>query len=256
MVGDSEPFESKRGSSLGHSFEGVLAIAGEGVIVKTSSDFGAGEEVGQLVFFGGGNFSTVFAEFGGNKSEAESAVEIFFFFEFDGGFRFPFEEAPFAKVETLIDGALAEGNIVLFRAGEVGEGGGPSLGGNDAEVAGNAARKDDARFGFALGDDFFDGRCGDEGVHDFLGLGGSGDEIQIFDNFFASTKTAGDFRILDFWALAEVGEKSLSDGQGIAEAMELLVGGSACDSFEEVGGGFFSEACNGSESPIGASGGE
>ena len=256
MVGDSEPFESKRGSSLGHSLEGVLAIAGEGVIVETSSDFGAGEEVGQLVFFGGGNFSTVFAEFGGNKSEAESAVEIFLFFEFEGSFRFPLKEAPFAKVEPLIDGPLAEGNIVLFRAGEVGEGGGPSLGGNDAEVAGNAARKDDARFGFALGDDFFDGRCGDEGVHDFLGLGGSSDEIQIFDNFFASTKTAGDFRILDFWALAEVGEKSLSDGQGIAEAMELLVGGSACDSFEEVGGGFFSEACNGSESPIGASGGE
>ena len=177
MVGDSEPFESKRGSSLGHSLEGVLAIAGEGMIVKTSSDFGAGEEVGQLVFFGGGNFPTVFAEFGGNKSEAESAVEIFFFFEFDGGFRFPLKEAPFAKVEPLIDGPLAEGNIVLFRAGEVGEGGGPSLGGNDAEVAGNAARKDDARFGFALGDDFFDGRCGDEGVHDFLGLGGSGDEI-------------------------------------------------------------------------------
>jgi len=80
VVGDSKPFESERGSRLGHSLEGVLAIAGEGVIVETSSDFGAGEEVGQLVFFGGGNFSTVFAEFGGNKSEAESAVEIFFFF--------------------------------------------------------------------------------------------------------------------------------------------------------------------------------
>ena len=86
MVGDSEPFESKRGSRLGHSLEGVLAIAGDGVIVETPSDFGAGEEVGQLVFFGGGNFSTVFAEFRGNKSEAESAVEIFFFFEFEGGF--------------------------------------------------------------------------------------------------------------------------------------------------------------------------
>ena len=256
MVGDSEPFESKRGSSLGHSLEGVLAIAGEGVIVETSSDFGAGEEVGHFVFFGGGNFSTVFTKFGGNKSEAESAMEVFFFFEFKGSFRFPLKEAPFAEVEPLIDGPLAEGNIVFFGAGEVGEGGGPSLGGNDAEVAGNAARKDDARFGFALGDDFLDGRCGDEGVHDFLGLGGSGDEIQIFDNFFASTKAAGDFCILDFWALAEVGEKSLSDGQGIAEAMELLVGGSACDSFEEVGGGFFPEACNGGESPIGASGGE
>jgi hypothetical protein len=93
-------------------------------------------------------------------------------------------------------------------------------------------------------------------VHDFLGLCGSGNEIQIFDNFFASTKATGDFRILDFWALPEVGEKSLSDGQGIAEAMELLVGGSACDGFEEVGGGFFPKACNGSKTPIGASGGE
>lgn len=53
-----------------------------------------------------------------------------------------------------------------------------------------------------------------------------------------------------------MGEKSLSDGQGIAEAMELLVGGTACNSFEEVGGGFFPKACNGGEPPIGASGGE
>ena len=53
-----------------------------------------------------------------------------------------------------------------------------------------------------------------------------------------------------------MGEKSLSDGQGIAEAMELLVGGSACDGFEEVGGGFFPKACNGSEPPIGACSGE
>ena len=177
MVGDSKPFESKRGSSLGHSLESVLAIAGEGVIVETSSDFGAGQKIREFVLFSGGNFSTIFAEFGGNKSEAESAVEIFFFFEFEGGFRFPFEEAPFAEVEALIDGALAEGNLVFFGAGEVGEGGGPSLGGNDAEVAGNAARKDDARFGFALGDNLFYRGGGDEGVHDFLGLGGSGDEI-------------------------------------------------------------------------------
>ena len=256
MIGDSEPFETEGGGGLGHSLEGVLAIAGDGVIVETSSDLSAGEEVGQLVFFGGGNFSTVFAEFGGNKSEAESAVEVFFFFEFEGGFRFSLEEAPFAEVKTLIDGALAEGDIMLLGSSEVGEGCGPGFGGNDAEVAGDAPSKDDTGFGFALGDDFLDRRGGDECLHDFLGLGGGGDEIEIFDNFFASAEAAGDLCLLDVWALAEVGEKSLSDGQGIAEAMELLVGGAAGDGFEKVGGGFFSQTCNRGEATIGASGGE
>ena len=42
MVGDSKPFESKLGSSLGHSFESVLAIAGDGVIVEAATKLGTG----------------------------------------------------------------------------------------------------------------------------------------------------------------------------------------------------------------------
>ncbi len=64
VVGDTEPFESKVGGGLGHGGEGVLPIAGESVVVEAAADLVAGKEVGQIVFFGSGDFPAVLAEFG------------------------------------------------------------------------------------------------------------------------------------------------------------------------------------------------
>ena len=67
VVGDAKPFESEVGGGLGHGSEGVLTIARESVVVEATADLVPREEVGQIVLFSGGDFSTVFAEFGGDK---------------------------------------------------------------------------------------------------------------------------------------------------------------------------------------------
>jgi len=100
-------------------------------------------------------------------------------------------------METTINGALAEGDIMFFGSGEVGEGGGPCFGGNDAKVAGDASCEKNAGFCFPVSNDLFHIRCGDEGLHDDLGLSGSGDKVEVFDDFFSATEAAPDFRFLD-----------------------------------------------------------
>ena len=49
--------------------------------METTADLVAGEEIGKLIFFGGGDFSTVLAKFGRNEGQAQSFVELFFVFE-------------------------------------------------------------------------------------------------------------------------------------------------------------------------------
>ncbi len=183
-------------------------------------------------------------------------MEVLFLLQFHGGFGLSLEEPPFAQMETTINGALAKGDIVLFGSGEVGEGGGPRFRGNDAEVARDTPCEKDAGFCFPVGNDLFHIGCGDEGLHDDLGLGGSGDEIEVFDDFFSAAEAAPDFRFLDGGTFFQMGEQDLCGRKGIAEAVEFAVGGTAGDGLEEVGGGFFPEAVEGSETTVLAGGGE
>ena len=132
----------------------------------------------------------------------------------------------------------------------MGEGGRPSFGRNDAEIAGDASREDDAGFGFAVGDNFFHVGRGNKDFHDLLGFIGGGDQIEIFHDLFAAAKTSGNFGLVNGWASAEVSQKRLSRGQGCAEAVEFTVGGAALNGIEQVGGGFFAKAVERGEASV------
>ena len=41
-------------------------------------------------------------------------MELFFVFELEGGFGLSLEQAPFAEVETAIDGSLAKSDVMFF----------------------------------------------------------------------------------------------------------------------------------------------
>ena len=98
--------------------------------------------------------------------------------------------------------------------------------------------------------------CGDEGLHDDLGLGGSGDEVEVFDDFFSAAEAAPDFRFLDGGTFFQMVEQDLGGGKGIAEAVEFAVGSTAGNGLKEVGSGFFPKAVEGGETPVLACGGE
>lgn len=250
VIGNAQPLEPQFGGGLRHGGESILPVAGQSVIVEASADLIARQEIRQLIFFRGGDFPAIFAKFGGDEGKTQRPVKIFFVFEFEGSFRFSFEQTPFTEVEALVDGALAKRNIVLLGASKVGEGRRPGFGGNDAEIAGDASRENDTGFGFAVGDNFFHVGRGNKDLHDFLGLIGGGDQIEIFHDLFAAAKTSGDFGLVNGWASAEVSQKRLGRGQGCAEAVKFAVGGAALNGIEQVGGGFFAEAVESGEAAV------
>ena len=114
VIGNAQPLESQFGGGLRHGGESILPVAGQSVIVEASADLIARKEIWQFIFFRGGHFPTILAKFGGDEGKTQRLVKIFFVFEFEGSFRFSFEQTPFTEVEALVDGALAKRNIVLL----------------------------------------------------------------------------------------------------------------------------------------------
>ena len=44
MVGNAQPLQAEVGTCLGHGFECVLSVTGDGVVVETSADFPTGDQ--------------------------------------------------------------------------------------------------------------------------------------------------------------------------------------------------------------------
>ena len=216
MVGDTEPFKAKVGGRLGHGGEGVLPIAGDGVVMKTTANFIPSDEIGEMVLFRRRDLSAVLPNFGGNERESKGRVQILFFLQLHRSFGLALEKAPFTQMQTAIHSSLAEGDVMFFGPGEVGQSGGPSLGWNNAQVAGDTPLKNDAGFGFAVSDHFFDIRAGNKGLHDLLGFFGGGDQIKVLDDFLSAPKAAGNFGLKDDRRFAEVSQEGLGGGEGIA----------------------------------------
>ena len=45
VVGNAQPFQPEFGGGFGHGFQGILAVAGDGVVMETAANFVTGEEI-------------------------------------------------------------------------------------------------------------------------------------------------------------------------------------------------------------------
>jgi hypothetical protein len=84
------------------------------VVVETTADLVASQEFREPIFFRGGDLSTVFTKFGRNEGQAQSFVEVFLVFEFQGGFGLSLKKAPLTEMEAAIDGSLAKSDVMFF----------------------------------------------------------------------------------------------------------------------------------------------
>ncbi len=100
----------------------------------------------------------------------------------------------------------------------------------------------DAGFGRALNEDGFDLGVGGEERHDGFGRVGGHDEIDVADDFFTAPVTAGDFHLDDFVEFAQLFAEVLGEGGDLVEPVRVGVTFVGLDGFEEIGGGFGSEA--------------
>jgi len=139
---------------------------------------------------------------------------------------------------------------MFFGSGEVGPSSSPSFGWDNAKVAGNASLEDDAGFGFAVSDHFFDIRAGNKSLHDLLGFAGGGNEIEIFDDLFAPPEAPPNFRLEDSWTFAEMAQEGLGGGESVAQSVEFAVVGPTSDCFQKVRRSLLSKTIQGSQAPV------
>src|SRR5690606_27753958 len=116
-----------------HLLQGGAAVAGAGgVVVEVAADVLQLDEVGQL---SGGrrlDLARVLPERRRDPGKVQGGVDRFLGLGGDGGA--VFEQPVLVQEPPSVDGALAQGDVVGFRAGEVEDGSAEVLGGDGADV--------------------------------------------------------------------------------------------------------------------------
>ena len=129
VVGDGNVAATAEYGGFGHFADGAGAVRLGGVHVDVAVEVGEGDELREGVSGGGLEFAAVFAELGRNVVEVEGVVDGFFGFGGDDGVVFEAGEGVLGEGEAALDGALAEGDVVVLGAGEVLKGGAVGLAG-------------------------------------------------------------------------------------------------------------------------------
>ena len=125
--------------------------------------------LGRVWVCGGIDLAQVFAQLGRNVVELELGVDFFFSFSCDRFFGVEFGQAVLAEGVSHLEGALAQGDVVGFGAGEILHGSAEGVGRQKADVDLHAAAQSEADFVFAAGDDFHEAGKLDDVLDQFFG---------------------------------------------------------------------------------------
>ena len=143
----------------------------------------------------------------------------------------------------LEQGAVPQGAVVLDVAGEVVQGEGVLLGGDDAQVAGHAAvPQPHADLRGAAGEGFLHEVQGDEGGDHDLRLAGGNDHVQVVQDLLASAQGAGLGHLVDGRVLAQGGDEGAADPGDVAQAEQAGAPLPVGDALPQVLGGFLAKA--------------
>ena len=168
MVGDGHVFVAALFGGFGHFLDGVAAVGFDGVHVHVACRSACVISAGRVWALGGVDFAQVFAQFGRNVVQLELGVNFFFGFSGDRLFGVELGQAVFAEGVSHLQRALAQGDVVGLRAGEILHGGAEGFGRQEAHVHLHAAAHAKADFVFAAGDDFHEAGKLDDVVDEFL----------------------------------------------------------------------------------------
>ena len=241
VVGDGDVAAAAEDGGFGHFADGAGAVGLMGVHVDVAVEVGEGDKVGKGVRCGGFELAAVFAELGGDVVEAERVVDFGFGFRRDDAAVVDAGEGIFGKGEALLEGALAQGYVVVFGAGEVLEGGAVGGTGEEADVDLEVVAEGEGDLVLAAGVELVDeGESGDvfDGGGDDRGLAGraGGKEVEVADGFAAAAERAGGSDGVDAGKL----EDEVSDGGGVVAGLVDAEAGRVAavvfDAFEEFFG--------------------
>ena len=197
VVGDGHVLVAMLLGGRGHFFDGVAAVGFDGVHVDVALQVGLGDQVGQGVGFGGIDFTEIFAQLGRNVIELELGVNLFFGFSRDRLFGVELGQAVLAEGVAHLQRALAQGDIVGLRAGEILHGGAEGVRRQKAHIHLHAAAQAKADFVLAAGDDFHQAGKFDDVLDQLLAgrviaAGLARDQnVEIADGFASAAQRAG-----------------------------------------------------------------
>ncbi len=165
--------------------------------VDIALQVGLGDQLGHGVGFSGIDFAQVLAQLGRDVVELKLGVDLFFSFSCDRLFGVECGQAVLAEGVTHLQGALAQGHIVGFRAGEILHGGAEGFGRQKAHIHLHAAAHPKADFIVAAGDDFHEPGKFDDVVDEVLagpvmaaGLARNQD-IEVADGLASTAQRSG-----------------------------------------------------------------
>lgn len=220
MIGDAQILQAKLVSGLGHLFQAGRAVAPGRVAMEGAEQITRLDEPGQMVLGGGEDFAGVLTQFGLNVIELQSPVDVGFVLARQRGVSRNVKQLVFIQLETILNGPLPQGDVVLLAAGEVVESEGKLGIGNDTQVGVHdnlVHGQNDARFGLAMSGNALYRRELDEGVHDGAGILGADEKVDVLDRLTPPSQLAAQFQANDAGTFSQGIEQVLGEGQGLIE---------------------------------------
>ena len=134
VVGNGYVFVTMLDGSLSHFLDGFPAVGFDGMHVDITLQISLRNKSGQGVFFRCVDFALVFPQLRWNVVELEFGVDILFSFSGNNFFLIQTRQTVFAQGVAHFQSALAEGNVVGLRSGEVLQGGAKGLRRKEADI--------------------------------------------------------------------------------------------------------------------------
>ena len=212
----------------------MIAVGLRGVIMKYAAQVGKLDQLRQLAGLGGVDLTVAFAEFGRNPRQPER-LENLCFVRGAGrrGLLIDRLEAPLAHAETAPERAMAHGDVMLLRAGEVMEGEIELLRGHDAKVRLQAILEAHAGLRLSMGGHLLHAGIGDKPIHNRLRFRRGHEEVEVADCFAGTAERSGGFGERDLRQRTQAGENRLGDRRGFVPPVALAVGDAVLDPFED-----------------------
>ena len=114
MVGDSDVLVAKLAGRFRHLFNRVLAVAGRAVHLQVALHVLQGNQLRQLMVFGGRNFAGILSQLGRDEIQLQFRINLFFGPPSDALFTLEGCERVFVERKPHVVGAAAQCHVVLF----------------------------------------------------------------------------------------------------------------------------------------------
>ena len=239
MVGDRPIFKTEVVHELGDFLEGVVPVAPGRMIVQRAAQIRPLDEPGQIIFFGGGKFAVVLAQFRRDEGQIQFRKNFRLVPARHEQFRIArfllgFEQAVFVQPQAARNRPLAHDDVVLLAAGEIRQRKRKLLVAHHAQVALDAAVQNHTRLGVAPGGDFDDPRLRDKKFNHLRRLLRRRQQVNVADDFLEPPQTARRAATNHVRMFAQIFEQRFGGAQGVAQQMFRGVSPPALDAFENV----------------------